>query len=338
MLFVGIYIDPNVLRISQVNPKARDVTRIIDPKRRQNYGLERWYTRYQGSLPNVVATPTGTAGYDALEQENGTDHLRLDESYFKALASDAVDAADPEAWRVMLREIRRNYVDARETICTALYLDGIDLRTGTRPALPWRPAASCQADLEHHLLAAGEELGLRRLVIVAPSAAMKALVQLQPTFRINDLVLDVGYERLAIWRISDVKTPAVELIHKGAGVAALLKGSPVSRWLGTQRDNGDLVQLIGQPLLRDDALPAALQQWRKDNILRACRNAIARVGRSNVQRLIVGGEGASLFNEDWSKELAVTVSRWPEPQFLNSFGAAAYSYLTFSTLAEQAHG
>ena len=330
MLFIGIYIDRNVIRISQVNPKARDASRKLDPRRRENYGLEQWYTRYQGSLPNSVSADGLSAGYDVLSSPAETPAHRLDEAYFKSLLSGAAHSGGRRAWRSVLREIRQNYLDSMEPAAAGIYLDGVDLTTGPRPILPWRTPATCKPDVERELLKAGHEHGIVDLAIVDPTVAIGALARIHSALHSSDLLLDVGYTHLTIWQVKSVEDGSVEMITKAPGMAHLHRD-------GIESAN-EFHEMLARPSFPPEALPVHIRQWRKETLLRSCLNAIAHVGRSKAKRLVVSGEGAQLVDEGWSKELGLSLSLLPDAQFLNSFAAAACAFSRSANNQEKPNG
>jgi hypothetical protein len=339
MLFVGIYIDPNVIRVSRVHPNARDPNGRLDARRRENYGLERWYSRYQGSLPNIIAQDGTALGYDVLEEELGSGYGRLDESYFKSLLNGDTCCGGAVAWQALLREVRQNYVCAMEPACAGIYMDGVDLAVGPKPLLPWRAQATCKAEVEQALLCAGEPVGFVRVVVVDAAPALQSLVRMHPTLRPQDLLVDIGYDRLAIWLIVDPGAGAPELVAKGAGIKVLIQDRFIGKTQGGNDGRTQLADLLGQPLIQSTNLPLSVINWRAENILRSCRNAIAQVGgRGKVPRLHVAGEGAGLFDEHWPEQLGVAVSRLPDAQFLSSFAAAARCYEVFADVREHLHG
>ncbi len=334
MLFVGIYVDPNVIRVSRVHPNARDPNGRLDARRRENYGLERWYSRYQGSLPNLISHDGTAVGYDALE-DGGAACGRLDESYFKSLLNGDARCGGAAAWQALLREVRQNYICAMEPVCAGVHLDGVDLTVGPKPLLPWRAQATCKAEVEQALVRAGEPVGFMQTIVVDEAPALRSLVRMHPTLRPQDLLAEIGYERLAIWRIIDPGAGAPELVAKGAGIGALIQDRSGARMQGGNDSRTQLADLLGQPLIQPGNLPQSVIKWRTENILRPCRNAIAQLGgRSQVPRLQVAGEGAGLFDERWSEQLGVAVSRVPDAQFLSSFAAAAKCCEAFADVRE----
>lgn len=296
MLFAGIYIDPEVLLVSQANPKARDINRKLEAKRRPNYGLERWYTEYQGSLPNVYSAHDPlVVGYEALERDDGHSVRRLDEHYFKSLLESDTAASSYRVWEAILVEIRRNYLNSHEPVSAVLYPIGIDFRVGPPPSLPWHTSQTCKSQVEQALSRVSGKLGFTRLLIADdPRATIKALVGVSPHLQEADLLLDIGYKRQEIWRIRDPQSGSVELAAIAPGLC-------------------DLVRMPGSQ--------------QKEAILACCQKAIVRVGYTSVGRLVVAGVGSDLFDEKWKKDLKLEIYRYPDARFLDSFAAASYSYL-----------
>lgn len=306
MRFFGISIDPVTIRVSQWI-LGRSEPR-FEPVCRDNYGLEKWYSRYQGSLPNRIAERDGSVGYDALDA-GGKDSLG--ERFFRSLLDVQTRETAASVWRRVVKEIRRNYMKGTDSATVALYLDGIELSSG-RSFSFWRPASIRRPDLESVLLAASADQ-LHRLMIIEQHDALACLTDLHAELLDNDLLVDIGYSHLAYWRVQK-KPPSAKLVEKVAGIERL-KGV-----------DGDIPDTLARAAVPGELLPAAVRQWQQEELLHSCRHALGHVGRETIQRLVIAGEGAALFVDEWQEDLNKVVHRLPDERFLNSFAAAAYAY------------
>lgn len=312
MLYIGIHIGPQIIRLSQAYPGRGDP--VLEDKTIPNYGLEEWYTGFQGAIPNRCDKTHQMFGYDALKNGRDADFIKLDQDYFRLLLEDQKNISDlAYPWRTLLDYIRRNYVSEREPMAVTLFLENMVFQEKQTSRFRfWEKRPDRSPELAALLLRESGIYGIESLTICNQENTITGLFQHLSHQMSTNMLLTVDARESLLWNHSSQGDIVMRPVSEGPGYLALedagLKDQSVPEFMHTITDN------------ETDSTNESLKRYEKWKVK---ISATVAKGRSRVGTslpVLIAGEGAKLLVDFEKSELI------DAPEWLYSRGAALHSY------------
>lgn len=294
------------------------------------FGLGKFYTYYQGALPNAYDPNTKAVGYKAIKQVGIKGVERFDKKFFQGLLhNNGTSDGSVLIWKNFINEVFKNYRlgEDCDPIKVTIYLEDIDFTIQRNKGMPWMGVDDFSRKVFN--LLKGEWRKFRQDDLLFLSQKEKAEIVrtfVKINFQINqdDLFVIIGNQNTSMFKYTNNNSKVI--LSCGPGVNQLY-----SKCLNyEEQEIYQIINLCNQEGIElSKACMKNLQYWKNDILSQMNLSFTKGSDFGQCNSVWIGGEGANLFNRI-SNTMHLTsdkVFKLPDPLLVFASGAALYHSL-----------
>lgn len=321
MLAIGLHFGYFSIRIGLCFRNRSTGIPQFKPVTRSSYGIDEWWSIFQGALPNCYDPESNLIGYEALINCGLENCKRFDGHYFNDLLQSQTDATN--LWEKFVRLLRVEYIHENEPIRLGIYFEDIQLSPKLNPKMPWLIGPNRTNELSEKLFELSKSYQISKTQIFDERKAIEHYVASNDLIKRGDILALFEGERTSCWLVEEQTSGQLFPLTSAPGLRDLM--------VAVHQDNELHLTDYVSCLHRQDCLEYwpkldELNSWIAQSLKPALVLAWQAIPDPDLRelnrRLLVGGEGAYLIHTAKRDNQDIR-SVLENPWYIQAFSAAA---------------